>query len=305
MNFKELRRSYCDGVIDKQTYIKRAYEHHQVLFEYAELLSETNISQIRIANSRVIFTLRDSGVELAVAEGDTRAAPIDTLNFASYERQELDMHARLVGRGSTVLDIGANIGWFALSVGHFVPDITVHCFEPIPETYKLLAENIELNRATKIIPHNIGLSDIEGTTQFFCDPLMSVNASMRDLSEKKDGQVSECQISTVDSFVRKRGIAVDFIKCDVEGAEFLVLRGATDTLSQCQPILFVEMLRKWSAKFGYHPNDIIAFLSELGYQCFVQHEARLQRVDTVTEDTRETNFFFLHGKKHANLWEGL
>jgi hypothetical protein len=65
------------------------------------------------------------------------------------------------------------------------------------------------------------------------------------------------------SFVAKNNAKVDFIKCDVEGAELFVYQGAKATLMQQKPIVFTEMLRKWAAKFDYHPNDIIALFDEL------------------------------------------
>ena len=41
-----------------------------------------------------------------------------------------------------------------------------------------------------------------------------------------------------------------------------------ETFKKFKPIIFTEMLRKWAAKFGYHPNDIINYFSNFGYNCF-------------------------------------
>jgi hypothetical protein len=54
------------------------------------------------------------------------------------------------------------------------------------------------------------------------------------------------------------------------------------------------MLRKWAQRFNYHPNDLMAFLSSLGYECFVLREGELQPFLEMTEETVETNFFFMH-----------
>ena len=61
------------------------------------------------------------------------------------------------------------------------------------------------------------------------------------------------------------------------------------------------MLRKWSAKFGYHPNDIIEFFNKLGYQCFAIQNGNLINFDKVDEETIETNYFFLHKEKHQKI----
>ncbi len=99
---------------------------------------------------------------------------------------------------------------------------------------------------------------------------------------------------------------VDFIKCDVEGSELFVYQGGLETLKKYKPVVFSEMLRKWSAKFGYHPNDIIALFKNIGYQCYViTVDNYLKEITEVTEETVETNYFFLHGEKHGKIREEL
>ena len=60
------------------------------------------------------------------------------------------------------------------------------------------------------------------------------------------------------------------------------------------------MLRKWSAKFGYHPNDIIALFKDLGYATYAIEEGRAAPVTEVTESTASTNFLFLHKQNHRH-----
>ena len=72
--------------------------------------------------------------------------------------------------------------------------------------------------------------------------------------------------------------------------------GLGEFISRNQPIIFSEMLRKWSAKSGYTPNDIIKPMEELGYGCFVIADGqRLQECPLVDENTVETNYFFYTG----------
>ena len=94
---------------------------------------------------------------------------------------------------------------------------------------------------------------------------------------------------------------IDFIKCDVEGAELFVFQGALKLLAQDKPIVFTEMLRKWAAKFDYHPNQIIELFQGLGYQCFTADaEGKLRAFGLMDDQTQETNFFFLHKTQHAH-----
>lgn len=78
--------------------------------------------------------------------------------------------------------------------------------------------------------------------------------------------------------------------------------GGVDFISKSLPVIFSEMLRKWSAKFGYTPNDIIKLMEEMGYGCFaVTNGAGLRECPVVDESTVETNYFFLHRGKHKNI----
>ena len=105
----------------------------------------------------------------------------------------------------------------------------------------------------------------------------------------------------LDDFIGKIVSKIDFIKCDVEGAEIFVIKGALETIKKSMPVLFLEMLRKWSAKFGYHPNDTIKILSDIGYRCYYLKNGELIEIKKVTQRTKATNFFFLHFQKHRHF----
>ena len=77
-------------------------------------------------------------------------------------------------------------------------------------------------------------------------------------------QKHEVNLETLDE-VSKDLQRLDFIKCDVEGAEMLVLRGATRTLEKFSPILHLEVFEEWTRAFGYTPNDLMDLLQSSGY----------------------------------------
>ena len=114
----------------------------------------------------------------------------------------------------------------------------------------------------------------------------------------------QCDVTTVDGFVHDQGIdGIDFLKIDVEGNEKAVLEGAKETLARFQPLVYTELLRKHAKRFGYHPNDVIAFMKGFGYRCAAMKDGKLQRIETITEETIQTNFFFLTEKKHGGFFE--
>lgn len=293
---------FAQGQIDKPTFIKTMYEEqHQRLFDYAAYLARTNIKKIEIEDGKVIMTSRDRGIRIVCGSVDHRIAPIETLNFLDYEKAESDMMEALVQDGDNFFDIGANIGWYSLRIATAQRNTQVYCFEPLPKTWKQLQANLSINNISNIQPHNFGFSNKAGSFPFYYYPEGSGNASAANLSGRDDVEVVECQVQTLDSYTQSSGTHVDFIKCDVEGAELLVFQGGQQTIERDLPIVFSEILRKWSAKFNYDPNDIFKFFHRCGYNSFSVEGSHLKPFETMTEVSGETNFFFLHSTKHADL----
>lgn len=298
MSLKSIKSSFEKGAIDKWKYIDEMYSQHSLLFDYGNFIVGTNISSIEILDSKVVMTFRDSGIRFICIENDKRLAPLDTLNFGTYELEEMKMQLSLIDDGMNVLDIGANLGWYALHVAKAKPGSSVFSFEPVPSTFGYLNANIALNKLSNIKTFNFGLSDNEGTFSFFYDPQLSVNASLINVAGKENIQEVKCSVKTLDGFVKSNGVSFDFIKCDVEGAELLAFKGGLEAIRSNKPIVFSEMLRKWTSKFSYHPNDIIELFTQIGYACFVIDGGRLRQFNLVDEKTMDTNYLFLHTEKH-------
>jgi FkbM family methyltransferase len=295
-----LRGDFVHSRIGKPAYIDAMHEVHQCLYDYADFIRHTDISKIEITDGLVVMTTREAGVRLICDRRDKRIAPIEILNFGLYEAGEAHLLKSLIGPGDTVLDVGANVGFYTIGLAKTVPMVRIVAFEPLPQTFEYLSKNLELNGITNAEINNFGLSDEDDEKVFFFSPQYSVNASAACLADRADNEKIVCRVRRLDDFVASRDIIVDFIKCDVEGAELSVFRGGVETLRRDKPIIMTEMLRKWSACFGYHPNDIIELLAGLGYQCFVSDSERLRRFLAMDESTVETNFFFLHPVKHSD-----
>ena len=309
MKLDEIQKKFNDGTIDKPNYIKEMYGVHNELFNYSEWIKRTDVTKIEITESGIQIRTKyenanydHEGPSFVCYPGDERVAPIEIMNFAKYEPEEYNMVCRLINDGDTVFDIGGNIGFYSIHLSCQYPNSKFFTFEPIPKTYACLKENVENNNLKNINIYNWGLSNKNDELDFFYYPEGSGNASLSNLSERDTVVTVKAKIKKLDeewdSFNVKN---VDFIKCDVEGAELFAFEGGKTVISDNKPIVFTEILRKWSAKFGYHPNDILKFFSELGYQCFYSKEDHLFEITEVTESTVETNFFFLHSDKHSDL----
>lgn len=302
MTLAQLRADFREGRIGKPDYIDGMHRLHRALFDYAEFIRETDIGSIEITDGSVVMTTR-AGLRFVVDRDDKRVTPVETLNFGRYEGEDFDMVLRLVEDGATVLDIGGNVGWYSMNIAKARPKATVLTFEPIPRTYAYLLRNLEMNRIGNVRPHNFGFSDGERDIAFYYDPEGSGNSSMAHLSG--GGRVAEvvARVRRLDDFMAETGRKADFLKVDVEGAELLVFRGGVEAIRRDRPVIFSELLRKWTASFGYHPNEVLSLLKEIGYRCFTAGGGRLQEIAAMDEGTVETNFFFLHSEAHRDRIE--
>jgi FkbM family methyltransferase len=296
----DLTERYQAGKLSKSEFIEAMTERHSSWFEYAEYLRGSEVASIEILPGQVILT-STAGVKIQVDPLDRRQPIVEALHFRSYEKADAAMLYALTPARGVVFDIGANRGWYSLHLAKRFPGLRIHAFEPLPAVFGSLLANVALNQASNVTAHNFALSNRTGTARFFFNSKLTVASSAANLLGTADAREVDVTLRTLDAAQAEWGTAIDLIKCDVEGAELLVFQGGMKALARCRPVIFCEMLRKWAAKFEYHPNDIIALLATAGYRCNTAANGRLVPVALVDEKTEATNFFFLHEDAHARL----
>ena len=302
MNQLEERfKNYISGKISKEKFISSNYDEcHHHLFSYSNYLLHTNIRKIVIEDNSVVFTFRDSDIAIMSPQNDHRVAPIEALNFLDYEKDESWMINRLVNDGDVIFDIGANIGYYSVLLAKKYKKATVHSFEPIPTSFAICQKNINLNASSNIICNNFGLSNKKGQFPFFYYPEGSGNASAVDVSGRPEVEEIMCELTTLDAYSDEMNVNVDFIKCDIEGGELFAFSGGSKTIERDKPIIFTEILRKYCLKYNYNHNEIFEWFYSRGYRAFTVHGKTLKSFKFMDENTLQTNFFFLHAKKHSS-----
>ena len=226
--FSELKAKYSAGSIQKSDFILKAHQKfHSILFDLAEELANTDIASIELTDNKVCMLTKLDGLRIVVDNADQRTAPIEILNFNAYEPELAAVIRSLAPFMNTMLDIGANIGWYSLLVQKINPSAVIHAFEPIPVTFQRLKDNIDLNNTSNVYLHNYGLSSQTGTFPFYYYPEGTGNASLQNLANRDDSQVFECALKTLPNIQNELVIneTIDFIKCDVEGNELFVIQG--------------------------------------------------------------------------------
>lgn len=304
---REIRKEYQDGKIDAKQYSKKMFKAYEILNELGELLEESMVEKVEISKEKIIITAKKNKneIKMFMYPVDSAAVPATILSFGQYEVEELDMVLNLLNMlddDSTIFDIGANLGWYTLNILKNNTNRNVYSFEPIEETYFKLKENLKLNNVETTKLYNFGLYKENKKMEFFYDTTASGASSLADLRELETTKKVVCEFKKMDDFIKENSVdRLDFIKCDVEGSELFVYQGGIESIEKFRPIVFSEMLRKWAAKFNYHPNDIIQLFKNIGYKCYVIKEDMLKEIELVYEDTIETNYFFLHNNKHKDI----
>src|SRR3546814_9315101 len=112
------------------------------------------------------------------------------------------------------------------------------------------------------------LSDACGITEFFVAPANGTNASLKNVANSEDIVRVVGATLTLDQWATNHDVAPDFIKCDVEGAEYLVFQGGKDTLQKYKPVVFAELLRKWAKPRSEEHTSELQSLMRISYAVF-------------------------------------
>lgn len=183
----------------------------------------------------------------------------------TYDKELFAILKPLITKSDTVMyDIGAHICFHSLAFAHDIgPAGHVYAFEPNPANVARAREIIDLNPdlAGRITLLHTALSDHNGTTTFlstddveggtstggFIDDASTLWERERYI-EKVGFKSAPVSLATIDSLISNGTItAPHILKVDVEGAEQLVLAGATETLTKHHPIIIIEFHSIYSA----------------------------------------------------------
>ncbi|MCL6622961.1 MAG: FkbM family methyltransferase, partial [Syntrophobacterales bacterium] len=154
--------------------------------------------------------------------------------LGSYEYEKRLLFESTVKEGSIVFDVGAHVGYYSLLASILVGSAgRVVAFEPLPENVAYLKKHIQLNHLKNVIVIKKAVSDCTGEALF------------QEGSSRSTGHLSsqgnlKIQTISLDDFVRENpGLAPDYLKIDVEGAELAVLVGARKLLAEKRPTIFL------------------------------------------------------------------
>src|SRR5918998_4237267 len=164
--------------------------------------------------------------------------------------------------GDTVVDIGAHMGRYTITSSKSVgASGRVIAVEAHPYNFRLLQDNLRLNKLTNVCALNLAVYSKKARLKLYLPDedlgytghhSLMTNYLATKNRKQKEGRYIEVQADTLDNLLRSKGITtVNWIKIDVEGAEYEVLKGAVETLAESKDI---SILVEVHGKETYHPT---------------------------------------------------
>ncbi|WP_295936203.1 FkbM family methyltransferase [uncultured Alistipes sp.] len=195
---------------------------------------------------------------------------------------------KLVRAGDTAIDIGANLGYYSRTLSRLTgPDGKVYAVEPVPPILDVLCHNLHRCGNVGILPYALGTENMQITmandsasrTGYFGTGQNFVN----------DGGASDGVEFTAQM---RRGSELfaglerlDFIKCDIEGYEMIVMNEIRPLLERFRPTVLIET-------GGENRAQIVALFTELGYNGFTLDRGR--EVPLTETSTKDIIFRYAH-----------
>lgn len=191
----------------------------------------------------------------------------------TYEAENFEFLSENCKPGSVIIDIGAHIGLFSIIAAQVTGKKgKVYAFEPAPGTYALLQKTVAINHEEQVVETlQKAVGKENGKITFFVSDNKADNSnSLVNYKEDRSLHGIDVAVTTIDNFVQEKKITtLDFIKIDVEGAEYDTLQGASATLKNLRPACIVAIHPQPIAAKGDRLEDIYDFIIGCNYRIMV------------------------------------
>jgi len=220
---------------------------------------------------------------------------------AYAERDEARFLGEHLQPGMTVVDAGANVGFYTVLFSRAVGTSgAVHAFEPDPFCASILRDRLRrLVPDENVLVEEAALGDTEGEAVLYCSHRDRAESRLHPFASAMPVEPVRVRTTTLDAYCRARGIGrIDAVKIDVEGAEVAVLRGMAEIMASRPPAwIFIEFSPEQLAGEGSTAEEFWSLLAEGGYNVRALRErGGLEQIANRAAFTRD------HVHTHTNLW---
>lgn len=167
----------------------------------------------------------------------------------------------------TVVDLGANIGVFALFAACKTRS-TVYAFEPFPESFEYLSRNVQINGLHNVVAHDKAVYDKIGTAKLFLHKSSGRHLISPDYAKTKLERYVEVPTTTLQQIMDSNNLKqIDFLKLDCEGSEATILLST--------PLEYLQRIRKIAMEFhdspaGSEHKEIESLLMRAGFATWLR-----------------------------------
>ncbi len=215
-------------------------------------------------------------------EGPMRTAFRGYIRSHGKENLTTQIFKRVVEDGYTVVDIGANIGYFTLLAARLVGKKgKVYAFEPEPRNYNMVLKNIALNGYENVVPVQKAVSNASGVVKLYLSSkdigahTIRQHHDKMQFDEKESGEFVEVESVTLDEFFNDKRHPIDVIKMDIEGAEMAALSGMDRIIRENQNVkVFIEFYPSAIREMGYSPEEFVRKLLNYDFSIIAIDELR-------------------------------
>jgi FkbM family methyltransferase len=251
-NIKQLKRlgfiKYCYSIIYSilTKWIKKYYYNKLQSFNSVYFIKEIN-------NNLILIDTKDKGIAVDL--------------FINKEREPFfrkEFCSNVLKKGQTVIDIGANIGYYALTEASIVGvSGRVYAIEPVSKNIELLINNIKLNNLENINTYQCAIGNYNGNIDIGISEYSNLCSATNKIGILKYETVP---IITLDKFITTNKLEQpDVIRMDVEGYETEIIKGAINTLSKGITIC-MELHNAFLIEYKTEYKVFIKLLKSLGYE---------------------------------------
>lgn len=190
--------------------------------------------------------------------------------YKAYEPSLVDLALKYIDKDRDVIDVGANVGFYTVLFAQKLDKAKVLAIEPTLNSLQRLYKNIQLNNVTdKTIVFEGAASDHNGRgeikTLIGREEYSTLGRWEHPSVKNEKFNAYETEVTTVDNLVRKYSLEPGFIKIDVEGLEYSVLKGAKTTLEKKRPVILSELSYNLLKQNGSSSIEVIKFIESLNY----------------------------------------
>jgi len=170
-----------------------------------------------------------------------------------------------LGQGMTVVDVGANVGYYTLLAASLVGvSGKVLAIEPSPYAYNRLQEAVASNQLSQVVTRQCALGSVEGEMTLYSPPSDNHTPSM--IFAGQAGGIG-VKVTSLDNCLQEwHGATVDLLKLDVEGFEPHVLAGASSALKSGRiRAILCEFNDWWLRRAGSSAEDLATLIEANGF----------------------------------------